>query len=99
MKAIRIHEFGGPDVLKLDDIEVPQPAANEVLIKVYASTVNPLDQNIFEGKSQVKFPTHFPLTVGWDVSDVIETGEKVKNFTASDEVYAVSISYYQWSFC
>jgi NADPH:quinone reductase-like Zn-dependent oxidoreductase len=88
MKAIRIHEFGGPDVLELEDIAVPQPADDEVLIKVYASSVNPVDQKIFEGKSQEKFPTTFPLTMGWDVSGVIEkTGNKVHNLSIGNEVY------------
>ena len=52
MKAIRIHEFGGPDVLELEDIAIPKPAADEVLVKVYASSVNPVDQKIFAGESQ-----------------------------------------------
>jgi NADPH:quinone reductase-like Zn-dependent oxidoreductase len=88
MKAIRIHEFGSPDVLELDDIAIPKPAADEVLIKVYASAVNPVDQKIMAGKAQEKFPTKFPLTIGWDVSGVIEEmGEKVRNFKPGDEVY------------
>jgi len=88
MKAIRIHEFGGPDVLELEDIEVPQPAEDEVLIKVYASSVNPVDQKIVAGEAAQRFPTEFPLTIGWDVSGVIEqAGNKVRNFSVGDEVY------------
>lgn len=88
MKAIRIHEFGGPDVLELEDIAVPQPRADEVLIKVYASSVNPVDGKIVAGLSQEKFPTKFPLTIGWDVSGVIEqAGNQVRNFSIGDEVY------------
>src|ERR1700744_2244557 len=88
MKAIRIHEFGGPDVLELEDIAIPQPADDEVLIKVYASSVNPVDQKIFAGEAQEKFPTKFPLTIGWDVSGVIEkAGSHVRNFSIGDEVY------------
>jgi len=88
MKAIRIHEFGGPDVLELDEINVPKPADDEVLIKVFASSVNPVDQKIFEGKAQQKFPSKLPLTMGWDVSGVVEqAGAKVKNFSIGDEVY------------
>lgn len=88
MKAIRIHEFGGPDVLELEDIAVPQPRADEVLIKVYASSVNPVDGKIVAGQSQQKFPTKFPLTIGWDVSGVIEqAGNQVRNFSIGDEVY------------
>jgi NADPH:quinone reductase-like Zn-dependent oxidoreductase len=88
MKAIRIHEFGGPDVLELEDIEVPQPKADEVLIKVYASSVNPVDGKIMAGEAQAKFPTSFPLTIGWDVSGIIErAGDHVRNFSIGDEVY------------
>src|ERR1700744_2324922 len=88
MKAIRIHEFGGQDVLELEDIAVPQPKADEVLIKVYASSVNPVDGKIVAGQSQQKFPTKFPLTIGWDVSGVIEqAGNQVRNFSIGDEVY------------
>jgi NADPH:quinone reductase-like Zn-dependent oxidoreductase len=88
MKAVRIHEFGSTEVLELEDIAVPQPSDNEVLIKVYASAVNPVDQKIVAGASQEKFPTKFPLTIGWDVSGVIEqTGSKVRNFSIGDEVY------------
>ena len=88
MKAIRIHEFGGPDVLELEDVEVPQPKDDEVLIKVYASSVNPVDQKIVAGKAAAKFPTKFPLTIGWDVSGVIEqAGSHVRNFSIGDEVY------------
>lgn len=88
MKAARIHEFGSPDVLEIEDIDIPKPAAEEVLIKVYASAVNPVDQKIVAGDAQEKFPTKFPLTIGWDVSGVIEqTGEKVRHFKPGDEVY------------
>jgi NADPH:quinone reductase-like Zn-dependent oxidoreductase len=88
MKAIRIHEFGGPDVLELEDIEVPQPKADEVLIRVYASSVNPVDGKIVAGEAAQKFPTKFPLTIGWDVSGVIEqAGNQVRNFSIGDEVY------------
>jgi NADPH:quinone reductase-like Zn-dependent oxidoreductase len=88
MKAIRIHEFGGPEVLELEEIEVPKPADDEVLIKVYASSVNPVDQKIFAGQAQEKFPTKFPLTIGWDVSGVIEqAGRRVSKFNIGDQVY------------
>jgi NADPH:quinone reductase-like Zn-dependent oxidoreductase len=88
MKAIRIHEFGGTDVLELEDIAIPHPEENEVLIKVYASAVNPVDQKIVAGQSQEKFPTKFPLTISWDVSGTIEQkSNKVRDFNVGDEVY------------
>jgi NADPH:quinone reductase-like Zn-dependent oxidoreductase len=89
MKAIRIHEFGGPNVLELDEIEIPKPAEDEVLIKVYATSINPVDWKIREGMRKEKFPTKLPLTLGWDVSGVIEqAGNHVRNFSIGDEVYS-----------
>lgn len=88
MKAIRIHEFGGPDVLSIDEIDVPQPAKDEVLIRVHATSVNPVDWKIREGQRKERFPSSLPLTLGWDVSGVIEmVGEKAGNFKKGDEVY------------
>ena len=88
MKAIRIHEFGGPDVLELEETELPRIKADEVLIKVYSSSVNPVDHKIIAGEAQEKFPTKFPLTIGWDVSGTIEqAGNQVRNFSIGDEVY------------
>ena len=89
MKAIRIHEFGGPDVLKYEDAPQPVPAADEVLIKVYASGVNPVDTKIRAGHTQGKFPVDFPLTPGWDVSgEIEEVGSEILNFRIGDEVYS-----------
>lgn len=88
MKAVRIHEFGGPDVLELEEAPKPKPAADEVLVKVYATSVNPVDWKIREGMRKDKFPTPLPLIPGWDVSGVIEeVGDHVKRFRPGDEVY------------
>ena len=88
MKAIVMHEFGGPEVLHLEDVPRPRPAAGEVLVKVNATSINPVDTKIREGKSKQKFPTSFPLIPGWDVSGVVEeAGSGVKAFKKGDEVY------------
>lgn len=88
MKAIQIHEFGGHEVLKYEDAPRPAPAEDEVLIKVFASGVNPIDYKIREGHAQGKFPINFPLIPGWDVSgEVEEVGSDIKNFRKGDEVY------------
>src|ERR1700759_323672 len=89
MKAIQIHEFGGPDVLKYEEVPKPIPQADEVLIKVFASGVNPVDWKIRKGDRKEKFPTNFPLILGWDASGVVEsTGADVKNLKPGDEVYS-----------
>lgn len=89
MNAIRIHEFGGPEVLKYEDAPQPSPAADEVLIKVHASGVNPIDYKIRAGHAKGKFPVNFPLIPGWDVSgEIAEVGSDILNFRIGDEVYS-----------
>jgi NADPH:quinone reductase-like Zn-dependent oxidoreductase len=88
MKAVRIHEYGGPEVLELEEAPMPKPATDEVLIKVYATSVNPVDWKIREGARKDKFPADLPLIPGWDVSGVIKSvGENVHQFRQGDEVY------------
>jgi hypothetical protein len=64
MKAVRIHEFGGPEVLKVEEVERPKPQADEVLIKVYATSVNPVDWKIRSGKNQERYHIQLPITLG-----------------------------------
>jgi NADPH:quinone reductase-like Zn-dependent oxidoreductase len=88
MKAIRIHEFGGPDVLVFEDVPVPEPGADEVLIKVKAAAVNPIDWKVRQGGRSWGYKP--PFTLGWDVSGIIEkTGAKVKDFKEGDVVYGL----------
>jgi len=87
MKAIRIHSFGGPEVLSLEDINRPQPADGEVVIKVRAAGVNPVDYKIRGGS--MKGDITLPTTLGRDVSGVVEAvGRGVKGTEVGDEVYA-----------
>ena len=73
MKAIRVNEFGGPDVMKLEEIERPAPAADEVLVKVYASGINPVDRIVCEGGNDaLRSFLKLPLTPGWDAAGVVE---------------------------
>jgi NADPH:quinone reductase-like Zn-dependent oxidoreductase len=87
MKAIRIHSYGGPEVLKFEDVPRPVPKDDEVLIKVFAAGVNPVDWKIRQGYMEDLF--HLPLILGWDVAGVIEEkGRQVTNFAIGDEVYS-----------
>ncbi|WP_375445239.1 NADP-dependent oxidoreductase [uncultured Fibrella sp.] len=91
MKAIRIHEFGGPEVLKLEEVERPVPAADELLVAVYASSVNPADYVIRQGGNEAlrSFLT-LPLGLGLDVAGIVEeTGGEVTDFKKGDKVYGV----------
>lgn len=89
MKAVRIHEYGNENVLKYEDAPIPEIQDDEVLIKIHAASVNPVDWKIREGYLKEMIPYKFPLTLGWDVSGVIETvGSKVTNFQKGDAVYS-----------
>lgn len=89
MKAIRIHEFGGAEVMKIEEIERPVPAADEILVKVYASGVNPVDWVIRNGGNDFLKPLlKLPMTLGWDAAGVVEEiGGDVTEFKKGDEVY------------
>src|SRR6476620_5207960 len=85
MKAIRVHEPGGPEVLKLEDQPDPKPAAGQVLIKVHAIGVNPVETYIRAGNYGWKV---WPYTPGADAAGVVEAvGDGVKKLKVGDLVY------------
>jgi NADPH:quinone reductase-like Zn-dependent oxidoreductase len=89
MRAVRIHNFGGPEQMKFESIAVPKPAAGEVLIKVHAAGVNPVDWKIREGYLTEFIPHKLPLTLGWDFSgEIAAVGTNVKKWRVGDAVYA-----------
>src|SRR5258706_11647995 len=89
MKAVRIHNYGGPDVLTYEDAPRPTAGPGEVLIRVYATTVNPFDCAARAGYLTSYVNYTFPLIIGTDVSGVIEeVGEGVTDFSPGDSVYA-----------
>jgi NADPH:quinone reductase len=86
MKAIVVHEFGGPDVLKLEEIPTPKPGAGQVLVRIHAAGVNPYDTYMRAGTYAVKPP--LPYTPGSDGAGVTESvGEGVKKVKPGDRVY------------
>ena len=89
MRAVRIHTFGGPEVLQLEDVARPVPAADEILIKVYASGVNPVDWVVREGgNAALRAYLTLPMTLGWDAAGVVvEVGSEVTGFQVGDAVY------------
>lgn len=89
MKAVVVHEYGGPEVLKYEDTPKPEPKDNEILIRVIAAGVNPVDGLIRSGKYAKFFNTTLPLIPGYDVAGVVEkTGVKIDKFKTGDAVYA-----------
>ena len=89
MKAVRIHQYGNASILRYEDIPQPAIGEDEVLVRVVAASVNPVDWKIREGWLQTIVPHQLPLTLGWDVSGVIAAvGESVTRFKTGDSVYS-----------
>src|SRR5438270_13106207 len=89
MRAARIHRFGPPEVIVVEDVTRPVPAAGELLVRVNAAGVGPWDAIIREGRSKVSPPP--PLTLGSDLSGVVEkVGSGVIGFKQGDAVYGVT---------
>src|SRR6185503_9709079 len=90
MKAIRIHNYGGPEALQYEDAPRPKPQAGEVLVRVHAAGVNPIDWKVREGHMKDFWPHKFPLILGWDVSGTVEElGRGASRFKIGDEVYSL----------
>jgi NADPH:quinone reductase-like Zn-dependent oxidoreductase len=88
MKAVRIHEYGGPEVLRYEDAPRPRPCSGEVLIRVHAAGVNPIDWKVRQGFAKERLKYKMPFIPGWDVSGVIETvAPGVTRLKSGDEVY------------
>ncbi len=93
MKAVRFHGYGGPEVLQVEDVPRPAAGDGEVLIRVHAVAVNPLDWKRRSGYMRIEPRFTFPMILGIDVAGVVEAvGTRVEHFAAGDEVYALSWS-------
>jgi NADPH:quinone reductase-like Zn-dependent oxidoreductase len=89
MKAVVIHEYGGPQVLKYEDIPRPEPNDDQLLVRVIAAGVNPVDGMIRSGMFAKEGNRAFPIIPGGDVAGVIEkVGSKITKFKAGDPVFA-----------
>ena len=89
MKAVRVHEYGGPEVLKYEDAPKPQAGPGEVLIRVHAASVNPVDWKVRQGYLQQMMKYKMPMIPGWDVSGVVEAvGAGATRLKPGDEVYS-----------
>ncbi|MGD1717177.1 NAD(P)-dependent alcohol dehydrogenase [Dapis sp. BLCC M172] len=88
MKAVTINRYGSTDVLEYSEIEKPQITPNQLLVKIKATSVNPVDWKIRQGQLQLLSGFNFPIILGCDLSGVVlEVGEKVENFEPGDEIY------------
>jgi len=89
MKAVSIYGYGGPEVLVYEDAPRPHPDAGEVLVRVHAAGVNPVDWKIREGHLKDMLHHTFPLVLGWDLSGVVESlGTGITRLKVGDEVFS-----------
>lgn len=88
MKAAQIHTYGSPSVIKINDISIPSPREDQVLIEVKAVSLNPFDTTIREGYMREMIPLNFPVTLGGDVSGIVtEVGLNVTQIAVGEKVY------------
>lgn len=91
MKAVLLHQYGGPNELKLQDADDPSPGQGEVLVRVAAASINPIDFKIRSGAAQQMFPVEFPDILGRDVSGTVRAvGAGVTAFAPGDKVFALA---------
>ncbi|HXW62703.1 MAG TPA: NADP-dependent oxidoreductase [Candidatus Acidoferrales bacterium] len=89
MKAVRIHQYGGPDVLRYEEAPRPAAGSDEVLIRVHAAGVNPVDWKVRAGFAKDRLRYKMPFIPGWDLSGVVEAGGTgVSRLQVGDEVYS-----------
>ncbi|HYG82888.1 MAG TPA: alcohol dehydrogenase catalytic domain-containing protein, partial [Pyrinomonadaceae bacterium] len=101
MKAIRVHEFGGPEALRVEDVAEPRPGAGQVVVRVRAAGVNPVDTYIRSGAHAVR--PSLPYTPGLDAAGEVEAvGEGVTRLAPGQRVYtagSVSGTYAELALC
>jgi NADPH:quinone reductase-like Zn-dependent oxidoreductase len=87
VQAIMVHEYGGPEQLRYEEVPEPAVGPDAVLVEVRAAGVNPVDWKVREGYLDSVFPSHLPMILGWDVGGVVrEVGPAVQEFAPGDEV-------------
>lgn len=92
MKAIQINKYGGVEVLEVKDVPKPSLNKDQVLVEVYAASINPIDYKIRSGALKEWMPLEFPTTLGGDFAGVVsELGEEVEDFKVGDEVFGSAI--------
>jgi NADPH:quinone reductase-like Zn-dependent oxidoreductase len=90
MKAVVIHEFGSVDVLRIEDLPTPEPQSDEVLVKVHATSINPVDYKIRSGQYPPVPRERLPVVLGRDVSGTVERcGSGAARFKPEDAVFAL----------
>ena len=95
MKAIVVHQYGGPEVLKFEEYPDPVAGPGEVLVRVAAASVNPIDYKRRAGLTKDFYPMHFPSLIGVDMAGTVaKVGPGVEDFSVGDQVFAMADNTY-----
>jgi NADPH:quinone reductase-like Zn-dependent oxidoreductase len=95
MKAVVVHQYGGPEVLKFEEYPDPVPGPGEVLVRVAAASVNPIDYKRRAGLTKDFYPLQFPGLIGVDVAGtVVKNGPGVEGFSVGDQVFTMADNTY-----
>jgi len=95
MKAVVVHQYGGPEVLKFEEYPDPVPGPGEVLVRVAAASVNPIDYKRRAGLTKDFYPMQFPSLIGVDMAGtVVKIGPGVEGFSVGDQVFAMADNTY-----
>jgi NADPH:quinone reductase-like Zn-dependent oxidoreductase len=95
MKAVVVHQYGGPEVLKFEEYPDPVPGPGEVLVRVAATSVNPIDYKRRAGLTKDWYPLKFPGLIGVDLAGtVVKVGSGVEGFSVGDQVFAMADNTY-----
>ncbi len=88
MRAAQISEYGDPSVLQINEVETPVPKPGQVLVEVYAASLNPFDTTVRSGRLKDAIPLQFPATLGGDIAGIVSgLGDGVNSFNIGDKVY------------
>jgi NADPH:quinone reductase-like Zn-dependent oxidoreductase len=91
MRAVLLYAYGDPEQLRYEDIDIPKYGDDEVLVKIHATSINPIDLKMRSGAAKDRFPLEFPAILGRDLcGEVIETGRKVVGFPKGMRVMALA---------
>ena len=91
MKAVMLYEYGGPEQLRYEDTDIPEYGDNEVLVRVHATSINPIDYKVRSGAAKARMPVEFPAILGRDLSgEVVEAGAAVTGFPKGMRVMALA---------
>ena len=95
MKAVVVHQYGGPEVLKFEEYPDPVVGPGEVLVRVAATSVNPIDYERRAGLTKAYYPIKFPGLIGVDIAGtIVKVGLEVQGFSVGDQVFAMAADSY-----